>query len=535
MLDRSLVTGIAKSIATDMRSGRLSAETQRAIGMLGAAAEHLFDLVELIAKETARKKPKDDLVSAFAFLLAHSLEQLRYGIDRKDRSAMALDERLRARLLAMGDAGEIRPPGLLLVLKQFASAKLEMGDNLRDLMQRLMEGDTEARAASERGEGDGHLAAVARELGGDPFAISGYLEESAETMPEDLRASMALTVFSEKEPAVREAALGFLLNGSQLARAKLVELITLAAPLGIVTPTMLRRMITMRNWLPETERPGLDRAISACRKKGVACAAWPDVAVRKIVASGIDGSGAQTVIAVVRDGKKNAIAGLLLKQGFGVRDAWVRRGMKDADVREMLEYVGGEVGVGPSNLDYAGVAIRHALTVNLETGTPPPFGLLDVAETIGLGDANPCALPVDELVASLCEAVTVERLMGTAVAQTLRDSFKWSDEHKVLDSWFEENVGRLVGTSPKAGEKQKAALLAGPLQAKRRRWAELCAWTAFVLKHQPRETEWEGFAIVARELLGTRPLDQIGLMHRVAYNSLEAAVVDRMLGTEYAA
>ena len=65
-----------------------------------------------------------------------------------------------------------------------------------------------------------------------------------------------------------------------------------------------------------------------------------------------------------------------------------------------------------------------------------------------------------------------------------------------------------------------AVLLAGPLQARRRRWAELVAWMALSLKHQQTSADWQGFAIVAVELLGARPLNEIGLMKVVADTTL---------------
>ena len=87
----------------------------------------------------------------------------------------------------------------------------------------------------------------------------------------------------------------------------------------------------------------------------------------------------------------------------------------------------------------------------------------------------------------------------------------------MLESWFEdsEDVRNLVagrGSKPK----RKAALIAGPLQQRRRSWAQLAAWTAFVMKHESSGSQWQDFAIVGRELLGARPLSEIPFMHIIA-------------------
>ncbi len=146
-------------------------------------------------------------------------------------------------------------------------------------------------------------------------------------------------------------------------------------------------------------------------------------------------------------------------------------------------------------------------------------------------------LPVDKLVADLIAGVDAERLSASAVTKMLRQSADWLEEHPTLQTWFEDNtsVVKAIGTRRAPRAKQMAALLAGPLQARRRRWAELSAWTALSLKHRRHPGDWQGFAILARELLGTRPLDEIGLMRAIADTTLAVLDLQGLLGTRDAA
>jgi hypothetical protein len=105
-----------------------------------------------------------------------------------------------------------------------------------------------------------------------------------------------------------------------------------AARKGKVTPTMLRRMITMRNWLPEDSRPALDAAIATARRKGVPPAQWDVVEVRQLITTGIDGSGAIGVLAHCRNKRKNVFGSLVLKHGVGVRDAWAQEGITQKEI-----------------------------------------------------------------------------------------------------------------------------------------------------------------------------------------------------------
>jgi hypothetical protein len=52
---------------------------------------------------------------------------------------------------------------------------------------------------------------------------------------------------------------------------------------------MLRRLIAMRNRLPESERSGIDDIIRACRLRGVECAPVSSGELRGVVATGLDG------------------------------------------------------------------------------------------------------------------------------------------------------------------------------------------------------------------------------------------------------
>jgi hypothetical protein len=375
---------------------------------------------------------------------------------------------------------------------------------------------------------------MAEDMDNDPFAIHAYLDESMESLPQGMGAGLVMATFGEKVPAVREASLGFLLSRSGEARQKLAELLALAAPDDLISPTMLRRMIALRNWLPTTERDGLDKAIKAARKRSVACAPAPRPDVLGVLASGVDGSGALTALVIAKDGRKSAVAGLLMRHGYGVRDAWVRRGLSDGELREILGHVGSEIGIAPSSREYVSIVARQALAINLETGNLPPFGLLDFAEAVGIADLNPEALPVDTLVADLVAGIDPAAMSEEAIVKTLRESADWSDAHPTLSTWFEGHVAKQIGTRRAPRAKQMAALLAGPMQARRRRWAELTAWMALSLKHQG-DADWQGFAILTKELLGTRPLDEIGLMRTIAATTLEVLGMQVLLGVDHAA
>ena len=243
MSSRTALARIGKMVAAEVAEGHPGSASQLALKSIEAAPEIAVDLIELIIKEGTKKRPDDDVIAAYGFLLTFGLEQLRFAVEREDATAIDVADTLRTTILHAGLNGRISPPLLLLVLHQFAAAKLEMGDPLRDLMQRLMDEDIESRAKVAAGEGSDHLARVAEELDGNPFAIHAYLDEHAEAVPKELRADIVLAAFNDAEPALREAVIGFLFSSSAAIRFKLAEMLEVSAPHALVSPTMLRRMI----------------------------------------------------------------------------------------------------------------------------------------------------------------------------------------------------------------------------------------------------------------------------------------------------
>ncbi len=517
MASRSAVARMVKMVAAEVAEGQLGDASQLAMEAIVRSPELTADLLALIIKEGEKKRPDDKVVSAYGFLLGHALEQIRYAVDRKSPGGLALADDLRRTLLAAGTDGRISAPIMLLVLHLFAAAKLEMGDELRDLMQRMMEADVDARAKVEPGAWSNHIADMVEELEGDPFAIHGFLEETFTAMPETMRADFVMATFAEDEQAIREATIGFLCSEWSSIRFKVAELLEQAAPHGLVSPTMLRRMIGLRNWLPAEQRPALDRAIKACRQNGVECASWPKATTSRVLNTGIDGSGAHSMLVILAEGRKHAVAAMLGKLGAGVRDAWVRHGLSNAELKDVEKRFSVEAFLKPTTFEYAAIATRYLLAMNVAAATMPPFGLLSFAEAVGLDGLNPEIMPTERLVDTLIKDIPPEQLSPAGISAALSASTLWSERYPMLESWFEdsEDVRTLVaGRGSKL--KRQAAVIAGPLQQRRRSWAHLVAWTAFVMKHESSGSHWQDFAIVARELLGARPLSEIPFMHIIA-------------------
>ncbi|MBV9117714.1 MAG: hypothetical protein JOY63_10180 [Acetobacteraceae bacterium] len=538
MVDRTTLARLARLVAAEAAAGQPGPNSLAASRSLEARPEAALDVLDMLLAEWRRKRRNEALVAAYGYMLGQALEYARYGVEGGVAQAAESVEAVRQRLLAAGRDGQIEPALLLMILREFATAKLDPGPELRALMDRLTEGM--AASAPDNGDAgaslamlDGYIEELAREVGGDPFELHAQVQEMASAFPEEQRAAFGAWLLASHEPVAREAALGWLLDASAPVRNSMASGIERAAARGGVSGVTLRRLIALRNWLPEADRVSVDRAVQACRRgalsqdrpfgDGVGVSPWPQAQVREVLASVLDGAGAQSLFMLTREGRRNACACLLLKQGIGVRDAWARHGLSRAELGEFLEQVQ-EIELLPTSLDYARIATAHALAVNLGSGVMPPFALLDVLETAGLQGIQPATLTADAVLALLDADADPALSQPEVIAEVLASSRDLPDELAYLDSWFEADseVERLLGAKGMTRARRLALARDEILPRRAAKWLEKLAWTALTLRHGDEDEPWEAFYVSARELRAGRPIAGIPLMMHVAAPTVDA-------------
>lgn len=517
-------TRFCRQAAQDVIAGRLDVDGQPVVEFLDHNPEAVLSLVDLLVAEGRRKRPSDKLIRAYAWMLTYGLEFIRYRVDRNQAPGLQLADAVRQRILQRAAEEMFDPALLMIVLGPFKQAKLEIGEELQQLMARVTEQASRDPAfVAGAGSIADHWADVAEMAEGDPFVLHDQFADQAGILPPAHRAAMAVSMLDTPEAVVREAAVGWLLDGEAVVRTATAGALEREAGAGQLSGTMLRRMITLRNWLPETERVIVDRAIKLCRQREINCASWPAVKVESVIASGLDGSATQSLFVVVKQGRKFALASLLVKHGVGVRDAFIHRKLSRADVNAFLEEAGEKIDLYPATQDHLASTMRHFLAANGRAGVLPPFGLLDLAETVGVADLNPRYMEVDEIVESLCAHMEPKDLTARGVARLLKRSAHWPETYPFIDSWFEADgaIDALMTAEPAPTGDPADVILCEYLPARRRYWAEVFAWTALVLRQPGAGGGWEEFAVTARELLGDCDIASIPVMTIIAAISAE--------------
>ncbi len=513
-----MLHGVAQIVAEAIAHDAL--DEMRGIGdLLAQAPGVVLAILDQMVAERDKKQPHGQVADAFEFMLGEALAALRLAAKHGDPEAAAEVAAIQERVGALIASDSFDGDTVMLILRQFTSARLDPGSAIRNAMAERHE----RAAASLPAEGpdiDSLLAEVAQELGGDIFAFQAEIVEQAALFPESGRAALAAALLALDNPALRDAALGWLLDPSEATRRETAGSLQQAAETGRLGGVSLRRLIAMRNWLPEAEKPALDGVIRTMRRKGVEPAPLAAADIRRILASGVDGTGTRCIYLLAKEGRKLSVLSALIAMDAGIDDLWSESGLSKAEAEDMEQEFVRELGCFESDLAFVRTSLAHALAVGLAADRLPSFRLVDLIERAGLTALNPERLEPEALVARLIADIPATRLdeQGLAASATWRDTLPWAE------SWLEEGpaVSALLDRKRLSAKQRAALLLAEYLPGRRRYWGEALAWTASAAQGRANTALWHDFALIARELLGDRRLSEIPVMSIIARRTVEA-------------
>lgn len=526
MLSRADLAKLASSIGRELRSGGTPDEGSHFVGSMLAQAGAVPDIVAGLVAQTRRKRPDDATVGGFAFLLETALVSLRLEMNGGDGSAgQAIDDVRRAAATALA-TGPAEPAAIMLVARAFGQAGLDPGPALQSVMARAMEGQADSGPEATAMQGLGaQLDGLAAQFGHDPFAIYSELSVTCAAFPAEHRLAMAEALAGSATAAMREAALGFVLN-SELPVAEAV-LGALARPPQdqAVSAATIDRLVLMRPWLTERRRAAVDAAIGAMRPRALASGPAVRPEITRVLASMCDGVGAQSLFALMKHGREVVMASILVKAEEGVTDAWVADPVSKREAERMTRQIRMMADGVEVSLALLRQRLAHGLAVNLARDRPPPFGLVQVAERLGLTPLHPQAAEPAELAHALLAELPAGQTGEAAERAAHRASADWMVRIGTTASWFEAGEAVEALLRPLRTRKQRTeAVLREVLPARRLYWAGLCACTAATLKASAEtdDTAWREFALVARGLAADGPLDRIPLARGIAAASVDA-------------
>jgi len=517
----------AKMLAVALGKGQMPPLTFEMDQYLDECPNEIFAAFDGVVRHMPPAGKDGSLAVGYLFLLQGLLERLRLRSERGYADATDLIAKFQAEVAARVLAGRVDGDILAYISGALEQAKVPASPDLIAASAELGLDDDEDEDQDQDedmlpADVEAMLDEMLEACGGDPFMLVSLFTQAAYTLPEEVKSTAAICLAQAARPGARAAAVLFLLDASAaVRRAGAIALSEVAASLS---PTDLRRLITIRNWRPESERADLDAVIHQARTAGIACAPWDKGTTDTLRASAIDGSAAQAFLLVSPAGRKKRMSSIMTKHG--IDEAWSGEPETPSHIELAIGMSGFDAPTCDVSRPYLDRMVSHHLALTIAKGGAPSPGLLQVAETVGGVDWQPALIDFREALAGLIADLPGNFLDPDEVEIALADSDTLIDLDSIEESWFEDDadVARVVaGMADRDEEAQVASLLRGILDQRRHKWAELFVRIALWMREAPdgEYPDWADLAVVARAVWEGRDLAEIGLMRSIAERTLD--------------
>jgi hypothetical protein len=244
-----------------------------------------------------------------------------------------------------------------------------------------------------------------------------------------------------------------------------------------------------------------------------------------IMASTLDGLGAQSIVLTSPGRKKGIVAGLLLKRGFGVADSWCHVETPRREIGDVLSTMRRETVACEVDRGWLDLAVQHSLATNTAKGQPPGTDVLRIAELIGAADWRDRELDIGAEARRLFDALPDDQRSPAAIEASLGRSGDWINT-ALGDTWFldEPEVRSIVKQGGRRGDQAEHRLMAEVMPGQRGMWAELFvlhALRARAAKDAAQHAQITDFAILAHCLCDDRELKDIPLIVASARRTIQ--------------
>ena len=300
---------------------------------------------------------------------------------------------------------------------------------------------------------------------------------------------------------------------------------------GKMNSKALGKLTILRSWLQNSgTKSRLDKLVRECMKHGVDNSNEnASIEYQSIISSVLDGTGSQSIMIPVQVGNDHAIAIVLLKQGYGVKNAFVYPCRNEAEQRQGISKIGEQLSKIQSftvPFEYVRDAIGVALHDGAQSGHPPESGLVEFAESVGLFDLRPTDGSMNEILNMIDPEGKIQSLPAEDLMSLVNASETWWERYPMIGYWFEscDETDEILTLEPSNRKKEKR--LWSFLEKQRTYWGVCVARTAMLLNAANEESA-EEFVAVATAIAKGWDLKRIPLMERILNQTIHIWENDR--------
>ena len=459
-------------------------------------------------------------------LMSRILDEARMNNENEEPGASHFFQVLAAGLAERSDAGKLDAETCFGLCQAYLRAGLTPPDQLRtapDAFEAL-EGDEIPELPDVADLADGLVPD-----GSTPFETYTGLREIVGAMPVQMTTTFLTQMIGQGDPRMIAVGRYFLLDPIAEMRDAAISGFGILAENANVDAALLSDLILIRNWLPNGK--ALDTLIKTALRRepsgGTVPQPWQ---LHRVMTSLPDGTGSQSILGVCSRGSTRAVAAAMIKEGHGIKDAYVIPCSSRGDQKTIVEQIEQAMTMHDVTPSYLATAIGCALGDGLMRGATTTPGFLDVAPMFGIGDVTPLTGGNAALLAAVDPEGALAALSDNRRGQLIGKSRDWFSEHDISSSWFVSDATLMEALEEASTAASAKKIVARHLDERRDRWAKFFARSALILRHDdcaPPDA-WMSFAVVAQALAAGREIKKIPIFEDILRQTLEVAAARAM-------
>jgi len=369
--------------------------------------------------------------------------------------------------------------------------------------------------------------------GSTPFETYTGLREIAGAMPAQVTTAFLVQTIAQGDPRMIAVGRYFLLDPVAEMRDAAIAGFGLLAESAHVNAALLSDLILIRNWLPNGK--ALDTPITTALRRepsgGTVPQPWQ---LHRVMTSLPDGTGSQSILGVCSRGSTRAVAAAMIKEGHGIKDAYVIPCSSRGDQKSIVEQIEQAMTMHDVSPSYLAPAVGFALGDGLARGAVTTPGFLDVAPMFGIGDVTPQTGGHAALLAAVDPEGELAALSDNRRGRLIGKSRDWFSEHDISSSWFVSDATLMAALEKASTAASAKKIVAGHLDERRDLWSKFFSRSALILRHDhgaPPDA-WMSFAAVAEALEAGREIKKIPVFEDILEQTLEVAAARAMEGLD---
>lgn len=365
------------------------------------------------------------------------------------------------------------------------------------------------------------------------FDIAENFFAQSYAMPADFFSDLLFDLYSIDEG--QDIGLLALLHPEYEVREVVIATLESLMPQVTLSSIALSRLKSIMSWYPVSYQEQLSRWIKEQRKKEVIFHQSMPAEIVSIHASEVDGGGAQGIFIHIKRGRKHRLCGLLVKYGFGIKDAWITPSLSAKETKHYYQEVFDDsMMLRPVDVPYLEKIANHFLAITIARGGMPDLHLLEIQEEMGL-HFTPELIDIDSFIHEL--SIQISPFTPDILQASLKRTKLWPKTKRFTESWYLENgrIDKLVnrccsfvdGVKVCRFEDAIQDVFEHELEETRVRWVFHFVWIAMWLNARTRKNEklWQDAFFVAYAIHTGVPLHEIPIMqeicHQTVLNSIE--------------